>query len=88
MCDTCRPALGLLCMTHRVGGEARGREREGESIDGNGGRGSYFVLHVREGNKSRGKCRKRMKTEEERKHRSWVEFGAQKETNEEEWTHE
>lgn len=24
MCDTCRPALGLLCMTHRGGGKGGG----------------------------------------------------------------
>lgn len=51
MCDTCRPALGLLCMTHRVGrgrqGEARGRGRMKMEI---GGRGSYFVYERREWN--------------------------------------
>lgn len=33
--------------------EARGSEREGERVDQNGERGSYFVLHEREQSKSK-----------------------------------
>lgn len=55
MCDTCRPALGPLCMTHRGGGEAGGKK--GGRGDGNsGGKGSYFV-YEKKGRGGREKCR-------------------------------
>lgn len=42
MCDTCRPALGPLCMTHRGGGGG-GRGKRGEGKMEMGGKGPYFV---------------------------------------------
>lgn len=58
MCDTCRLALGPLCMTHRGGGGGvlGGREREGR---GRWGGGPYFV-HERKGRGGWEKCRKLM----------------------------
>lgn len=54
MCDTCRPALGPLCMTHRGGGMAGGREGEGERVDRNMGKKAP-VLYMREKGEEVGK---------------------------------
>lgn len=51
MCDTCRPALGPLCMTHRGGG-GQGEERGGEN--GNGGERAP-ILYMRERERRMGK---------------------------------
>ena len=47
MCDTCRPALGPLCMSHRGGG-ARGK-RGGRGEGNSGGKGFYFVYEEKKG---------------------------------------
>lgn len=58
MCDTCRPALGPLCMTHRGGGKAGGTE--GGGGDGNRGEKAPILYTRQKGSGGEEKCRKLM----------------------------